>query len=302
MINYIKITNHLNESITIETRFPEKSGFLIKSIDGLNPTKADINTTDVANFDGGVFNSSRASKRNLVLTLLFYGNDIELIRRNLYKYFPIKKEIQIEIHTNNRIVKTSGYIESNEINIFSSEEGSIISIICPEAYFSGLDLEFLSFSSIIPTFKFPFANNDVTGLRLLKFGDIILETTKNIYYEGEASTGLIIYIHIIGPATNIEIINNKTLGSIFIDTLKLSQIQLLGPLTAGDDILISTIKGNKYVHLIRNGTVYNILNAIGSDPEWFQLEQGDNLFTYTAEIGVENLEFQIQNSILYEGI
>ena len=48
MIKSVTVTNYLGESIKLELGFPEKSGFLIQSIDGLGPPKADIHKTEVA--------------------------------------------------------------------------------------------------------------------------------------------------------------------------------------------------------------------------------------------------------------
>ena len=39
--------------------------------------------------------------------------------------FRQKESVEIIIETDNRYVRTSGYVESNEPNIFSSQEGCI---------------------------------------------------------------------------------------------------------------------------------------------------------------------------------
>lgn len=52
MIQSIKVTNHLQESILIELMNPESSGFIVLSIDGLGPPKAIINFTEMSGLDG----------------------------------------------------------------------------------------------------------------------------------------------------------------------------------------------------------------------------------------------------------
>lgn len=313
MINYVTITNHLNESLTVDLRSPEKSGFFIKSIEGLGPVKADINITEMVNIDGGFYNSARADKRNIVIKLGFYriyiykggrspiiDLSIEDIRQLSYKYFPIKRKLKIQIETDNRTLYADGYVESNEPDIFSPEEDTVISILCPSSYFYKNIDENIGFSSITPTFSFPFSNESLVT-KMINFGSITLETTKNIYYEGEPPTGMLISIHCIGTATDIELTNNRTGGSIFIDTTKL--VSIVGSaLQNGDDIFISTVKGNKYAILQRSGTIYNILNAVIKNIEWFQLEAGDNEFTYTALTGLTNLQFSANFDIFYEGV
>jgi hypothetical protein len=53
---------------------------------------------------------------------------------------------------------------------------------------------------------------------------------------------------------------------------------------------------------MRDGETINILNCLDKYPDWFQLSRGDNIFTYTAEVGMVNLQFKIDNQIAYEGI
>jgi hypothetical protein len=92
-----------------------------------------------------------------------------------------------------------------------------------------------------------------------------------------------------------------TLEALEIDSDKL--ISTTGDdILEGDDIWISTVKGNKYAILIRGSTTYNILNCLGIAPPWFQLEKGDNVYAYTADEGLTNLQFEIFNDIAYEGI
>ena len=74
-------------------------------------------------------------------------------------------------------------------------------------------------------------------------------------------------------------------------------------ITAGDDIEICTMVGQKSITLSRAGTTYNILNAVDKNSDWFMLKKGDNIFSYTIEVGeTSDLQFLIESNILYEGI
>ena len=78
MIKAITVTNYLGDSIRLDLARPEESGFAVKSITGLGPGKADINTTEISTNDGSLFNSSRLSSRNIVITLGFlWKNTVE---------------------------------------------------------------------------------------------------------------------------------------------------------------------------------------------------------------------------------
>lgn len=324
MINTVTIINHLDESITIDLRSPEKSGFLVMNIDGLGPVKADVNFTDISGFDGSVYNSVRANSRNIVFELKFktmvtadptlkegieLGGDIqgtesvyldpETIRQKSYKYFPLKKRIKIIVEATNRTIHTYGYVESNEPQIFDSEEGTNISILCPSSYMFDLYPTTTVFSAITPLFEFPFSNESLI-LKLIEFSRILQNTSKSVVYKGDATIGMLIHIHATGSANDVVITDSDTLETIAINSAKL--ITYTGAdISLGDDFWISTVKGSKYAILIRGGETFNILNCLGN-PTWFELEKGDNVFAYNADSGLANLQFEIINDTAYEGI
>lgn len=307
MIHSFAITNHLGDRIKLDLWKPEVSGFLIKSITGLGPVKATVNTTEVITNDGSIFNSSRLSQRNIIFHLVFvdtiYGETIEDVRQKSYKYFPAKKMVEIVIETDNRLVRTSGYVETNEPNIFSSREGTSISIICPDPFFYSVGEDgnnVTDFYAIDPMFEFPFSNESLTE-PLLIFGEIQLKTEGVVTYHGDAEIGMMIYIHAIGPATNINVYNTETREVMKIDTEKLKKLTGKG-LIASDDIIINTSKGDKSITLIREGVSYNILNCLDKNTDWLMLEKGDNVFAFTAETGITNLQFRIENKVVYEGV
>lgn len=307
MIYSFAITNYLGDRVKLELGKPEVSGFLIKSITGLGPAKANVNTTEVSTNDGSLFNSARLSQRNIVLDMVFintvYGESIEDLRQKSYKYFPLKKSVELTIETNNRYVKTTGYVESNEPNIFSSQEGTQISIICPDPYFysAGEDgNNVTNFYSIDPMFEFPFSNESLDE-PLLVFGEIQIKTEGVITYHGDSEIGVMIYIHAIGPATNINIYNTETREVMRINTEKISSLTGKG-IVASDDIVINTAKGEKSITLIREGVSYNILNCLDKNTDWFTLAKGDNIFAFTADSGVTNLQFRVENKVIYEGV
>ena len=88
MVNSIIVTNYLGESIVLELGKPEESGFLITSIDGLGPVKANINTTNKSGMDGSKYNSAKRENRNIVIHLKFISDGTETIEdiRDDYKF------------------------------------------------------------------------------------------------------------------------------------------------------------------------------------------------------------------------
>lgn len=304
MIKSITVYNHLDESIQLELAFPEKSGFAIQQISGLGPVKATINTADFSTMDGSIYNSARISARNIVMTLIFLDNpNVETMRQLSYKYFPIKKRIKLVIETDNRLAEIYGYVESNEPVIFSQRETTQISIICPNPYFysSGLEGEQLTiFSGFEKRFQFPWSNESVTE-KLIETGVILKNQTQTVYYQGDGDVGINIEMVAMGSIGNITIANLTTGEVMKLDSAKLESLTG-SAIVLGDELYISTIKGQKSIILLRNGEYINILNCLDKDVSWFQLVKGDNVFHFDADEGVANLVFRIKNKIIYEGV
>lgn len=306
MIKSITVINHLGESLAIDIFKPEKSGFLIKKIDGLGPVKTDVNMTDIATADGAIDNSARLQKRNIVLYLMFWQDNeenlsIEDLRLKTYRYFPDKQIVTFRVETDSRVAEVYGRIESNEPDIFSEKEGCQISIVCGDPFFySIIGRNKTILSGVDPLFEFPFSNESLDE-PLLNFGEILLYTEGSVHYVGDSETGIVITFHAIGPVSGIVIYDIDTKGKIKILDDKLTALTGSG-IIAGDNIIINTNRGSKSAYLLRNGVYTNILNTLERPASWFQISKGDNLFAFTAEEGLLNLRCMITNDVVYDGV
>lgn len=302
MIKSITVTNESGERLYLDITKPYDTGFLVGSITGLGPVKANINTTEVITNDGSLFNSARLNQRNIVITFGYLPvPTVEDVRQLSYKYFPIKKRITLEIETDNRKAVVEGYVESNEPQIFSKQEAASISIICPKAFFKASEgTEVHVFRGVTKLFEFPFENEDpVTPM--LELGNIEEKTQQNIFYTGDSDVGMTMYIKALGEIGDIIIYNVRTREQMRIMEDRLKK-QTGSGLVYGDEIIINTNRGEKGLKLFREGVETNILNCLDKGTSWLQLTKGDNLLAYSASRGGENLEFRIENDIIYEGI
>lgn len=301
MIKSVTVTNHLGESLVMGIGDPDTSGLLISNIDGIGPGQADISTTELAATDGAVYNSARLVSRNITLDIIFQGKDsIENYRYLTYKYFPLKKDLTLTIITDSRSLQIDGYVESNEPNIFDKDEGTSISIICPNPYFYSLGTTSTVFSGIEAMFEFPLCNDSLTE-KLLEFGEIRTKYENVIFYEGDAETGFVMNIHFVGPASGISIFNVENREIMKIDTEKLSSI-VGSDIQAGDDLVISTVTGKKFIEFIRAGKSYNVLNCLDRKSDWLKLYIGLNVIAFTADTGNSNLQFTVYHDSLFEGV
>lgn len=302
MIHSITVTNYRGDSLKMELTRPQDSGFIIESVTGLGPGKANINTSEVSTNDGAIYNSARVPSRNIVISVKYmFKETIEEARQTSYKYFPLKRKVTLLIETDNRMAEIEGYVESNDPDIFSQEEGSDISIICPNPFFyDALSTTETSFSGIMPAFEFPFSNESLTE-PLLEFSVIEDVTDRVIDYKGDAEVGVTISIQARGEAGDITIYNVDTAETMVVYNNLVESLTGSG-ITDGDEIIICTVRGQKSAKLIRQGKTTNILNCIGRDADWFQLAKGPNTFAYDAVTGRNNLRVVITNRIIYEGI
>lgn len=313
MIKSITVINHLGDKLKMELTRPDLSGFIVKTIDGLGPVKAKINTVQSALHDGSTYNSSYLDQRNIVLNIEFYEwatESIEELRHKSYHFFPQKKLIKLVIETDTRTLETEGYVESNEPDIFSKNEGSAITILCPDPNLYSSDNNVTVFSGVVAAFESPIDEDETTvdGFSnesldepMIEFGAIYHKTENYIRYDGDMDTGMTIEIHALGPASNITIYNLETREKMHIDTTKL--IPIVGSeIKAGDTITIVSDDKHKSITLLRDGVKSNIFNCLDRDSDWFMLTKGDNVFAYVTESGSENLQFRIINRLAYGGI
>lgn len=301
MIKSITITNHLEESLRIDLSNPEGSGFIIESIDGLGPPKANVNFTELATNDGAIDNSAFLETRNIVLSLRFLENPtIEATRLLTYKFFPIKRTITFAIETDRRTCMITGRVESNEPDIFSKEEGCQISILCPDPYFYSVQNNGTIFFGVRSFFEFPFSNESLTE-NLIEFGEIQNQTEASVFYDGDAEVGMIIRIHILGDVEGVTIYSLRTKEVLKINDSRLEEMTGSG-LVSGDEITFTTMRGKKSLTLLRNGITTNIINVLDKPISWFQLAKGENTFIYMADRGLSNIEIRIENKVVYEGV
>lgn len=309
MLKKIVVTNPKGEALELELSNPEKSGFTVAKVEGLGPPKANINGQEIAGSDGMFYTSARAESRQIIFTLEFKSRDansrygelsIEQCRRLCYKHFPLKKQVTITVYTDEQVLFTTGYVEANEPEIFSMQEYATISILCPDPFMYDVGDDSTIFSGIQPAFEFPFSNESLTD-RLITLGEIWLDTSAVLNYQGTVDTGVVITIHAFDECEHITIYNIDTNEHIYINTDKIREVTGVG-IQKNDDIIISTVKGSRYCRLLRNGVYTNIIGSLDKDTDWFQISNGANLFGFSAVNGENNISVSFSYQNAYMGV
>lgn len=279
----LKVENDRGDTLEL-TNNPEYKVF---KIEGLNPPQATINSSANSTTDGSKVNSARLESRNIVIYMTIEG-DIEGNRINLYKYFPSKRNVKIYFSHGSRDVYIVGMVELIECDLFSSKQVAQISIICPNPYFKSVDELVSIFSDVSPLFSFPFGIAN-TGVEI---SAITTNVRKAILNTGDVETGVIIKLFAIGTVVK----------PVIYDVLKRTHFKLNFTMQAGDTVVINTNVGEKSIQLIRDGVTYNAMGYMLPDSSWFTLEAGDNVFTYDAESGNNNLQITFTTAVLYSGV
>lgn len=279
----LSVRNHKGELLKLtDSAFAD-----VINIIGLNPTPANLILTELAGVDGARYNSGRRQQRNVVITLA-YRPPIENNRNAIYKYFPTNTAVRLYLVSESRNVYIDGYVESNEVELFSQNEQSQISVICPDPYFRSAKKNDVNFSSTISLFQFPFSI-PAEGVEFSK----VVKVSTVVINAGDISTGAIFTLSARASQILNPVIYNNTTNEYFGLDIALDQ---------GDTVIINTHRGNKSVILIRDGVATNILADRKSGSKWLQLAAGENEISYSCDEGAENLDVNIVTEACFEGV
>lgn len=296
MIKAVEVINHSGEIFRVILDNPEESGFALVGMEGITPGKGNINTKEIATLDGGFFQNARLPARNIVLDYVFLDEvdgvyrTIEEARLLFYKYFVIKKPLTLIIETDLHRYQIEGYVESNEPEIFSSMEGAQVSIICPSPYFHLADSSLNENGNASQTifnqggsFKFEWSNPRF--MYTIQFGnpdDIVREQTTTIYYDGDVDTGIIFHVYLIGDfdryGSYIDFdYYGDSADNARITFIRFNNYKFEGGLQVGDELVISTIPGQKSAYVKRGAQKINVFSCLDIVDDWFGLQKGPNV-------------------------
>lgn len=279
----LKVENDRGEQLNL-TASPD---YTVYRINGLTPPQASISTSANATMDGSSVNNVRVESRNIVIYVTIDGN-VEARRINLYKYFPVKRNVKLYFSNGTRNSYIEGVVELIECDLFSNKQVAQISIICPKPYFKDVEYLITNFSDIARLFEFPFSISKAG----MEFSAITSNIRKSIINVGDVPTGTIIELSASGTVVK----------PVLYDVLKRTHMALNFTMLPSDKIVINTNIGEKSIILMRDGAATNIMGYMVHDSDWFTLESGDNVFTYDAESGTNNLQITFTTTLLYSGV
>lgn len=232
----------------------------VRDIQGLDPVKAAVSTTNYGSVDGAAFTGASVSTRNIVLTL--HPNPdwktwtYESLRRLVYSYFMPKLPVRLVFYSDDiSPVVISGIVESCVANPFVKDVEMVVSIICPDPYFTDLN----------PTV--------ITG----NSSDGTVPT--EIQYDGDIEAAIQVEVtRVADPAPT-------TIG-IQIGDPALSYFNVIGAtVNANMYFIMSSQPGQKYVQNVQEGSgvITNLLNLMQRGSSWPKLQPGSNDFSVITD-------------------
>jgi Phage tail protein RIFT-related domain len=250
---------------------PETDLVQIRNIEGLDPIKASVGTSGLGSVDGSAYTGSSILSRNIVLTV--HPNpdwdnwSYEKLRKLLYAYFMPKRPIRLVFESDDMpTVEISGIVESAEASIFSKDPELIVSIICPDPYFTAVDPEIITGQSVRP-------------------GGAV----HTIDYNGTVETGLYVKVsYASGTVPNLI--------GIQVGDPAISYCNIDAGVSSSMYFELNSIPLQKFVHNVTLGTgvITNLLSKlhITEGSAWPFLEPGETDFSVITNTGVQDWELR----------
>lgn len=264
----------------------DRKNYGIISVQGLTRPPAQINAATAGTVDGAFYNSARLEMRNIVITVVPFG-DIEGNRQRLYDIFPLPHTpCTVYFANKNRSVKIQGYVETLEGDLFQNRETIQVSIICPRPYWQDLTTIYTELSQTLARFEFPFSITE--PIPISEYTEYPVATVIN---SGDVISGLVIHGSVTGAVSGLMIYNSTTGQYIGFDYA----------FQSGDEITVSTLSGSLSARLLRQGQTINLMQYLASGSKWLKLALGENNFTFAAD-GAEDIKITLETVNLYGGV
>lgn len=260
--------------------------YIVAGITGLAYPRINVNAV-TGGQDGGIYGSSIAEMRNIVLSIMPRG-DVEGNRQRLYKMFPPKEPCTVYFRNANRDVKIRAYVEVLDGDYFTDSETIQISLICPAPYFEAAEAIYAEISSTIRYFEFPFSISEP-----VEFSSISDSPQAIISNTGDLPCGVTITATFYGSVTGLTVY-----------CVNLSQkIEISYTFQYGDTVTICTLQGSISAVLVRGTDEINMIPYISDDSEFFRLPSGESSFTVSVGSGDSgDVECGISATELFGGV
>lgn len=262
--------------------------FFLVSCEGITSVYNNVVTSKNTMIDGSTYQGSTTTERNIIITAQMDGNYREN-RDLLYKTFKPKSSGAFTYTEQDETLSIDYKVESVEIDEKGIVRNIVISLLCPDPFFSALNDTVVDMATWESGFEFIYEFLEEGK----PFGDRTAEIIKEIPNDsGATNIGMNIEIKAEGMVINPAIYHLES-G----DFVKVNMI-----MQAGDTILITTATNDKSVYLVDGNSKTEINERLDEDSEFLQLSHGMNTLKYDADSGLDFLNVKITYRTLYLGV
>lgn len=273
MLTMVTVQNARGDTLLLPL-MDSSAGYVVKNIQGLDPGKATLSSSSLAEVDGADPQNAHREPRNITMKIGlepdYAATSVAGLRSNLYKYLMPKSVVIFSLYTDNTLWATTvATVESFENDMFTADPEVNISLICYDPDF---------YAPIVTT---------VSG------NTVNTPTDQLITYPGTTDTGLEFSLTFPSNQSEIRLYNTRPDNLIQLFTLA-------GTFLTNDVLKINTKQRQKGVTITRAGLEYSVLYFLAAGSNWLSLTQGDNLFR--AYVNTSPIPFTLSYMTKYGGL
>lgn len=268
--------------------------FSLVAAEGLHGIETDIAESENPYTDGADIDNVRALPRGIALKFALCGDvvtGLDLFHA-VVKSKQIGKLIKLE---GEKETKIQGRVTVPPYTRMSDRVAVELHLYCGQPYWEDVQELVGTVSELVDLLYFP-ADGRGFPVEGVPFGGLNVEKIQTIVNDGDVSVGLTIVISVLGEVENPRI-------SCSTGTQNGWYMQLNTTLKEGDEVIISTHRGNKSITInggayVRGVPILSLLEYAGDD--WLQLETGENTFNVTSDTDGAKIYFYIYYSRRWE--
>jgi hypothetical protein len=255
VLSKVDVTNRRGNVLSLEM-LENDDGIQINDIDGLDPVRATFVSSSYANSDGEQYQSARRGSRNITMKLDldpdFITQTYSSLRSSLYSYFMPKSMVKLRFYMDSGLyVDIDAFVEDFAAPRFEEDPMVTISLMC---------------------FKPDFIDPRMVTIE----GNTVNDGTNvSIDYPGNVESGMVLTLNVNRDLSSFTIYN---LGEDGVQ----QQLDFGQPLIAGDQLVVSSLKGSKGITLTRSGVSSSMLYGRSAQSSWIEFNEGINLFRVYA--------------------
>lgn len=255
--------------------------FILTHVDGLTGVSSSVSSSTTPGMDGDTVNNIQTQPRSIVMDLRIRpGVIVEEAKRYILRAIKPKQSGSLRLIYRGRDIQISGIIAEVKMPRFTDTVIMQVTLYCSQPYWRDAEYIALEIARFIDLHYFPIEEG---GLAFpeegLPFGEYNVNMTQTFTNDGDADCGMLVTIIAFAAVSNPTIYKSDG-----------SYIGIIDDLSAGDEVVINTNRGEKSV--TKNGE--SIFSKLRPGSVFLQMEPGDNEFTIDSEDGTEgNMYFTL---------